>query len=139
VLPRARWRCQACGRGGGRGGALEVPHVVKRAQGGSDFDLDRLVALCPPCHARTDAYARGRLVITPIGNGRFTVEVIRGADKWGDGLFAYRAVEEAAAALETIVADYARHARAARDVAVACFSPEAVLLPLIEKVTNGRE
>ncbi len=62
---------------------LEVHHVVKRAQGGSDFDLDRLVALCPPCHAQTDApYARGRLVITPLGAGRFTVEVTRGADKW---------------------------------------------------------
>ena len=58
VFRRARWRCQACGRGG----ALEVHHVVKRAQGGSDFDLDRLVALCPPCHVQTDApYARGRL------------------------------------------------------------------------------
>jgi hypothetical protein len=61
---------------------LEVHHVVKRAQGGSDFDLDRLIALCPPCHARTDApYARGRLVITPLGD-RFTAEVTRGADKW---------------------------------------------------------
>jgi 5-methylcytosine-specific restriction endonuclease McrA len=60
-----------------------VHHVVKRAQGGSDFDLDRLVALCPPCHARTDApYARGRLVVTPLGKGRFTAEVTRGADKW---------------------------------------------------------
>jgi 5-methylcytosine-specific restriction endonuclease McrA len=79
VFRRARWRCQACGRWG----ALEVHHVVKRAQGGSDFDLDRLVALCPPCHAQTDApYARGRLVITPLGGGRFTVEVTRGADKW---------------------------------------------------------
>jgi hypothetical protein len=58
-------------------------HVVKRAQGGSDFDLDRLVALCPRCHAQTDApYARGRLVITPHGDGRFICEVIRGADKW---------------------------------------------------------
>ena len=58
-------------------------HVVKRAQGGSDFDLDRLVALCLPCHARTDApYARGRLVVTPLGKGRFTAEVTRGADKW---------------------------------------------------------
>ena len=56
---------------------------VKRAQEGSDFDLDRLVALCPPCHAQTDApYARGRLVITALGNGRFIYEVIRGADKW---------------------------------------------------------
>jgi 5-methylcytosine-specific restriction endonuclease McrA len=79
VLRRARWRCQACGRWG----ALEVHHVVKRSQGGSDFDLDRLAALCPPCHARTDApYARGRLVITPLGEGRFTIEVVRGADKW---------------------------------------------------------
>jgi len=75
VFRRARWRCQACGRGG----VLEVHHVVKRAQGGSDFDLDRLVALCPPCHAQTDApYARGRLVITPLGTGRFTAEVTRG-------------------------------------------------------------
>jgi len=24
----------------------------------------------------------GRLVITPLGEGRFTIEVIRGADKW---------------------------------------------------------
>ncbi len=79
VFRRARWRCQACGRWG----ALEVHHVVKRAQGGSDFDLDRLVAFCPPCHAQTDApYARGRLVITPLGDRRFTVEVTRGADKW---------------------------------------------------------
>jgi len=79
VFRRARWRCQACGRWG----ALEVHHVVKRAQGGSDFELDRLVALCPPCHAQTDApYARGRLVITPLGDGHFTIEVTRGADKW---------------------------------------------------------
>jgi hypothetical protein len=70
---RTRGRCQ------GPRGALEVHHVVKRAQGGSDFDLDRLMALCPPCHAYTHApYARGRLVITPIGAVRFTVEVARG-------------------------------------------------------------
>ena len=79
VCRRARWRCQACGRGG----ALEVHHVVKRAQGGSDFDLDHLVALCPPCHAQTDApYVRGRLVITPLGTGHFTFRTIRGPDKW---------------------------------------------------------
>ncbi len=79
VLARARWVCQACGVRT----RLEVHHVVKRAQGGSDFDLDRLVALCSPCHAQTDApYVRGRLVITPLGDGRFTVQVTRGADKW---------------------------------------------------------
>jgi len=64
-------------------GAREVHHVVKRAQGGSDFDLDRLVALCLPCHAQTDApYARGRLVITPLGGGRFSSTIMRGHDKW---------------------------------------------------------
>jgi hypothetical protein len=34
------------------------------------------------CQAQTHApYVRGRLVITPLGDGRFTVEVTRGADK----------------------------------------------------------
>jgi 5-methylcytosine-specific restriction endonuclease McrA len=79
VLARAQWRCQAC-RVRTR---LEVHHVVKRAQGGSDFDLDRLIALCAPCHAQTDApYGRGRLVITPLGQGQFTCTVVRGTDKW---------------------------------------------------------
>ena len=65
--------------GRARWGPLEVHHVVRCAQGGSDFDLDRLVALCPPCHAQTDApYARGRLVITPLGDGRFTSRLPEG-------------------------------------------------------------
>jgi hypothetical protein len=34
---------------------LDVHHVVKRSQGGSDFDLDLLVALCRWCHDQTDA------------------------------------------------------------------------------------
>src|SRR5262245_29215896 len=73
VLTRAGWRCQACGAGG----RLDVHHVVKRAQGGSDFDLDQLVALCRRCHALTDAPSgRGRLVVTAMGSGRFTVEAI---------------------------------------------------------------
>ena len=45
--------------------------------------VDRRVALCPQCHAQTDApYVRGRLVITPRAHGRFTFAVIRGTDKW---------------------------------------------------------
>ncbi len=79
VLARARWTCQACGLRT----RLEVHHIVKRAQGGSDFELDHLVALCRPCHAQTDApYARGRLVITPSGGGRFMVAVLRAPSKW---------------------------------------------------------
>jgi HNH endonuclease len=78
VFRRARWQCQACGRWG----ALEVHHVVKRAQGGSDFDLDRLVALCPWCHAQTDApYVHGRLVVMPSGAGRFIFELWEGTGK----------------------------------------------------------
>src|SRR5260370_1120781 len=76
---RARWGSQVCDVGL----RLEVHRVVKRGQGGSDFDLDHLVALCTPCHAQTDVpYLQGRLVITPLSEGRFTCEVTRGADKW---------------------------------------------------------
>jgi hypothetical protein len=56
---------------------LDVHHVVKRSQGGSDVDLDLLVALCRWCHDQTDApYARGRLVVTALGAGQFTFEVV---------------------------------------------------------------
>ena len=73
VLARAGWRCQAC-RVRRR---LDVHHVVKRSQGGSDFDLDQLVALCRWCHDQTDApYERGRLVVTALGAGQFTFEVV---------------------------------------------------------------
>jgi 5-methylcytosine-specific restriction endonuclease McrA len=73
VLARAGWRCQACGRGG----RLDVHHVVKRSQGGSDWDLDALVALCRRCHAQTDApFVKGRLIVRPRGSGQFTFEVV---------------------------------------------------------------
>jgi hypothetical protein len=55
----------------------------------------------------------------------------------GEGLFAFRTVEEAAGALEEIVSNYDRHSRAAREIAIAHFSSEAVLLPLIEKATRA--
>ena len=79
VLARSGWRCQACYRRR----RLEVHHIIKRAQGGSDFDLDWLVALCRTCHAQTDApYAKGRLVVTAIGDGRFTCVVVTAVSKW---------------------------------------------------------
>jgi len=78
VLARAGWRCQAC-RVRRR---LDVHHVVKRSQGGSDFDLDQLVALCRWCHDQTDApYERGRLVVTALGAGQFTFEVVQRAGR----------------------------------------------------------
>src|SRR5215468_5853409 len=70
--------CQACGLRT----RLEVHHVLKRAQGGSDFDFDRLIALCRDCHDRTDApHCQGRLVITPLGAGKFYCRVVWGS-KW---------------------------------------------------------
>ena len=51
--------------------------------GGSDHDLDRLVALCRPCHERTDArYAKGRLVVRPLGAGQFACEIVQRASRW---------------------------------------------------------
>ena len=79
VILRARFRCQACGRRA----PLDVHHVVKRSQGGSDFDLDRLVALCRRCHDLTDApYRHGRLVITPVGDGGVQCARIWRTSKW---------------------------------------------------------
>jgi hypothetical protein len=52
---------------------------------GARTSISTLVALCPSYHAQTDTpYAHGRLIITPLGNGRFTVAITQGADKWGD-------------------------------------------------------
>jgi len=43
-----------------------------------DFDLDLLVALCRWCHDQTDApYARGRLLVSSLGDGQFHFDVIR--------------------------------------------------------------
>lgn len=93
VLARAGWRCQACGLGR----RLDVHHVVKRAQGGSDFDLDRLMALCRACHAQTDAAcATGRPVVTSLGAGRFVFEVIQGPSKWESAPVAARDAGSAA-------------------------------------------
>ncbi|HZS11699.1 MAG TPA: hypothetical protein VFA38_05570, partial [Nitrospirales bacterium] len=49
----------------------------------------------------------------------------------GEGLFAFRTVDEAAAAVEAVNADYARHSRAARDIARDYFRAETVLATLL--------
>jgi len=51
--------------------------------GGSDYDLDRLVALCRSCHDQTDApLAAGRLIVTPLGDGQFRFDVVHGPAKY---------------------------------------------------------
>jgi hypothetical protein len=55
---------------------LDVHHIVKRSQGGSDFDLNQLVALCRWCHDQTDApFERGKLIITALGDGQFRFDI----------------------------------------------------------------
>jgi 5-methylcytosine-specific restriction endonuclease McrA len=80
VLSRAGWRCQACGVRR----RLDVHHIVKRSQGGTDFDQDQLVALCRWCHDQTDApYERGRLVVSALGDGHFRFDVIKRTPQHG--------------------------------------------------------
>jgi hypothetical protein len=65
-------------------GAWMFTMWVKRSQGGSDFDLDQLVALCRWCHDQTDApYERGRLVVSALGDGQFRFELINGTLQQG--------------------------------------------------------
>jgi hypothetical protein len=45
----------------------------------------------------------------------------------GEGLFAFETVEEAAAALDEVNRDYARHCRAARRIALEYFAADRVL------------
>jgi hypothetical protein len=55
----------------------------------------------------------------------------------GDGVVAFRDRDGAAAGLERIEADYAMHARAAREFAQAHFAAEAVLADLLERIGVG--
>src|SRR5205809_1621312 len=58
-------------------------HIVKRAQGGSDVDLDNLVALCRACHDQTDApFSKSRLVVRGLGAGIFTFDLVHAVSKW---------------------------------------------------------
>src|SRR4029453_15117513 len=50
----------------------------------------------------------------------------------GQGLFAFEGIDDIVAALRAINADYARHARAARQIAEAYFKAEPVLTKLVE-------
>jgi hypothetical protein len=54
----------------------------------------------------------------------------------GEGLFAYKTFDQAHDALKTVKSDYARHAKAAREIAAAHFAPEVVLPPLLERATD---
>lgn len=78
VSARAKGRCEVCGAAG----PLEVHHVVKRSAGGQDT-IQNGIALCIPCHARTDwPYAKGRLVFRVALHGLPLGQVKFAPDKW---------------------------------------------------------
>lgn len=52
----------------------------------------------------------------------------------GEGLFAVRTVEEAAAALDEVERDYARHSRRAREIAEECLDSEKVFRGLLSEL-----
>jgi hypothetical protein len=59
---------------------------------------------------------------------------IRGLYPTGEGLLTFSIVEEAAAGVEAILADYPRHAQAARELAVEYFDSDKVLSSLLEQL-----
>jgi len=83
VMERASERCEVvfplsrCPRR-----AIEIHHVAKRSRGGKG-EPDNLIAVCRSCHDRTDfPYKRGRLVIRPLGQGRFECALVTAPDKF---------------------------------------------------------
>ena len=62
VLERAEGKCEVCGVGG----TLHIHHKTYKRAGGNET-LDDLIALCPPCHKRVHALARGRAGVCRLG------------------------------------------------------------------------
>jgi hypothetical protein len=57
----------------------------------------------------------------------------------GEGLLAFKTLEEAVASIKDIEANYPRHAKAARAIAAEYFDASKVLPRLIEEAMNGRD
>jgi hypothetical protein len=55
----------------------------------------------------------------------------------GEGLFAFRTLEEVAAALDAVKSDYPKHQQAAYGIAHDFFSPSATLGPALESIMNS--
>jgi hypothetical protein len=71
-----------------------------------------------------------------LASGRPVVAQDTGFPAWlpgGEGVVAFSDPEEAAAALEDVLAGYDRHARAARELAEACFDSGPVLASLVDR------
>lgn len=83
VWQRAGGRCEVVLEGLRCPHGVDDPeHVLACSAGGSD-DPNNVAAVCRRCHRRTEVeYARGRLVITPLGDGRFACRLVVARDKF---------------------------------------------------------
>jgi hypothetical protein len=91
ILARDEYKCRFCGALPIWCG-LEVHHVQKRSAAKTlRLDPNNLVTLCGPdlhhqkdgCHKRTDwPYSKGKLVPTPLGEGRFEFAIRYAKNKW---------------------------------------------------------
>jgi hypothetical protein len=62
---------------------------------------------------------------------------LRGILPVGTGIVTFTSLEEAVDAVRGLQSDYARHARAARDIAAEYFDSDKVLARLVEQATGG--
>jgi glycosyltransferase involved in cell wall biosynthesis len=88
----------------------------------------------PSCMAFQNAWISDR-TLCYLASGRPVVVQDTGPSAYlphGLGMFRFRSLEEAADALAAVDADYAKHCRAAREIAEACFDARAVLPRLLE-------
>lgn len=79
VMERAKGRCEIRTHDHP---AQDVHHVVPRSLGGPDVFWN-LIAICRFHHDQVDeAFANGRLVIAPLGEGVFAWQLVRKPGKW---------------------------------------------------------
>ena len=75
-----------------------------------------------------------------LASGKPVVVQHTGPSAWlpnGEGMFRFTTVDEAAAALEAVNADYERHCHAAREIA-ACFDAEHVAARILDETLGAR-
>ncbi|HET9198110.1 MAG TPA: glycosyltransferase family 2 protein [Solirubrobacterales bacterium] len=124
------------GRGWGVRDGLEVSTGIDRYRdyvGGSRGEFT--VAKDQNVRLRTGWFSDRS--VTYLASGRPVVNQDTGfgaALPTGEGLFAFDSPDSAAAALEEIEADYARHAAAARRLARECFGHDVVLGAMLERL-----
>jgi hypothetical protein len=90
----------------------------------------------PSCMRLGTAWISDR-TICYLASGKPAIVQYTGRSRFlpdADGLFRFRTLDEAAAALETVEADYERHARAARGLAEAHFDAIKVVAAVLDRV-----